>query len=48
MDRIRFSTRSIGMVIGLFSPWKEYSSEESIYRAAGAENANAPGRGHFT
>jgi hypothetical protein len=45
MAKIRFSTRSIGTVIGLFTPWKGFPSEESMYHAAGAGNANAPGRG---
>ena len=47
MDRIRSGTRSIGMDIGMVPPWKGSSSEESMYRAAGALNANAPGRGAF-
>ena len=47
MDRIRSVTRSIGTVIGMFTPWKRFPSKVSIYLAAGAGNANAPGRGRF-
>jgi len=40
MDRV--STRSIGMVIGPFSPWKGFSSGESIYRAAPGAHRHDP------
>jgi len=42
---IRSSTRSIGTVIGLFTPWKGYLPEVRINRAAGPQNAKAPGKG---
>jgi hypothetical protein len=45
MDSIRYTTRSIGMVIGMFTPWNWFPSGEEMYRAAGAGYANAPGRG---
>jgi len=44
---IRFSTRSSGTVIGLFTPWKGFSSKEYMYRAAGPENTKTPGKGAF-
>jgi len=47
MDRIRFSTRSIGTVIGLFTPWKGFSSDESMYCADGPHKDENPRKGGF-